>query len=218
MDGIKNEVYRIKEAVQDGSTQECRNYIPIRLVTIIEQFFRVMIVDGRISKRTNASGSVSVSTLVDILEHFRGPQLSDDYGEIIDEDYGEAIRVFCREDNGCRYNEERVDVKFPKGPNMVIDELVSYVLGKSNAKASKWVGANTQSFQNVGVIRQYTGNFLDPPDMTKRYKQLFDTRHNLVHTLVDREFDIKHYFDLVERLFEVVERENPRHVQGSTGV
>ena len=161
-----------------------------------------MIVSNRIDRRPDIWNSVSVSTLVSIFELLGKPQS-------VDDDYGEAIRVFCKEDGKrCKYDTKTNSVRFLKEQAMVIDELVLVVLERANPNVSKWINAQAQSFQNVKAIECYATNFLDDK-IVKQYQELFDTRHNLVHTLNIRQFTVLDYFDLVEKLFATVENENP---------
>ena len=199
--GVKNELCQLSASLSD-STKECKNYIPVRLVTIIEQFFRVMIVLGRIDRRPDIWNPVSVSTLISIFEHCGKPQS-------IDDNYGETIRVFCKgDDKRCKYDTKTNNVRFLKDHCAAIDDLVLGVLKEPNPNVSKWINAQTQSFQNVKAIECYAANFLDTKKV-KQYMELFDTRHNLVHTLNGVRFDASGCFDLVEELFAAVESENP---------
>lgn len=38
----------MRRSVDSGSTSECENYTTIRLVTMVEQFFRIMVKEGRL--------------------------------------------------------------------------------------------------------------------------------------------------------------------------
>lgn len=196
---VKNEFKRFESAVLANSTQECENYIPICLMTIIEQFFRAMIATNKIRKREPVGKWISTSTLVDICEYYGKSQTTDD-------NYADAIRVFCRKNNSrCQYDEQRNSVKFD---NLgVIEDLVVYVLDKENPKVQKWIVAYTQSFQSVHAIEPYAKNLLSDKNVREKYSLLFDTRHNLVHTLNERSLTILDYFDMVKQLFTNVEKQ-----------
>lgn len=201
LDDVKNEFRRFKNTViKDGSMQDCANYVPIRLVTIIEQFFRAMMIEGKIRRRDSVDSWVSVSTLVDIFEYHKKPQLNDD-GSIYD--YAGEIAVFCDRDNRCDYDDRKNSVILQNVG--AIEDLVSSILGPENADVSKWIEAYTQSFQSVRAIEKYAKDFFDKKEIREDYSALFDTRHNLVHTLSGRSFNASHYLDLVDKLFKKVE-------------
>ena len=195
---VKKEFERFESAVLANSTQECKNYIPIRLVTIVEQFFRAMIATGKIHKHGPADKWISTSTLVDICEYHGKPQTPND-------DYADAIRVFCKKSSRCNYNEETNSVSFDN--EGVIVDLISRVLDKENPKVKKWIVAYTQSFQSVNAIAPYAKSLLSDTNVREKYSLLFDTRHNLVHTLNERSLTIHDYFDMVKRLFTSVEKQ-----------
>lgn len=75
---VKNEFRRFESTVLANSTQEWQNYIPIRLATIIEQFFRAMIATDKIRRRGSVGKWISTSTLVDICEYHEKFQTVDD--------------------------------------------------------------------------------------------------------------------------------------------
>ena len=199
-DDVKNEFQRFKNSTINNLTEECENYVLIRLITIVEQFFRAMLAAGRISRRPDIWNEVSVSLLVDIFENYKAQD--------IDDDYGEGIRVFCKKNNnGYNYDTKKDSIKFQKEQDVTIGNLVTAVLGKRNEKVVEWIKAQTQPFQSVKAIECYTGTFLDDYNEAKKYTMLFNTRHSLTHTLSNKQLDMT-YFDLIERLFVEVENNN----------
>lgn len=79
----------------------------------------------------------------------------------------------------------------------MIEDLVVYVLNEENPKVKKWIVAYTQSFQSVHAIESYAKNLLSDKNVREKCALLFDTRHNLVHTLNERSLTICDYFDMV---------------------
>ena len=198
-DDVKNEFQQFKNTVLNNSTKECENYVPIRLITITEQFFRAMLAAGRINRRPDIWNDVSVSFLVDVFENDTPP--------LTDDDYGEDIRVFGKKNSSCTYDTKKDSIKFTYDQDTTISNLVMHILSARNAGIIEWIKAQTQPFQSVKAIDCYAGTFLDDQNEAKKYTALFNTRHNLIHTLSNKKLDMT-YFDLVERLFAEVENNN----------
>lgn len=191
---------------------ECKNYVPIRLVTIIEQFFRIMKKMDRIgaidvqhitlkSLRSKPK-PVSLSILVDIfVHHGNEPKIGSD-------DYEESIHNFCDDaSNNCRFNTMTYNVEFNDVAN--IEKLIRYVLlGTYSQDIFDWIAVHTYSFQSVSAIKNYAGNLFNDSNTLEKYTRLFDARHSMVHTLGNRDPDIQ-WFDLVKDLFKKVKTENP---------
>lgn len=175
------------------------NYIPIHIVTIIEQFLRVMIKKGRIKHKGRIS-VISISTLVAVFEDIYNHNLRDE------PNHAENIRVFCISNDKCRYNPINNNVIFKN--TMVIGELVEYVLGMKDKDVAEWLELYCYSFQNIGVIEPYVGTLFEDKDITTKYMMMFDTRHNLVHTLNKLKFNKKEYFNMVRTLFKKIEDNN----------
>lgn len=85
---MRGELADLKKSVGSGSTTECENYTTIRLVTLVEQFFRIMIKDGRLKgyKLHNSKmNQISSSVIGDIFKnHVKKPGFAEvDYDETI---------------------------------------------------------------------------------------------------------------------------------------
>lgn len=215
--GVEKELDLLKNAVNNNLMHECKNYISIRLVTIIEQFFRIMkklgkfgIIDvyhvklyqSKSKKPKTMPKPTSLSILVDIFVH-HGNQ-----ARIGSDAYKESIRDFCdNKNNNCTFNAMTYNVEFSKITD--IRELVEYVLlGKYSQNVFEWIAVHTHSFQTVRVIKKYAGNLFDDDNTLEKYTRLFDARHSTVHTLSGRNPDTQ-WFDLVKYLFKTVKTENP---------
>lgn len=206
---VRNELDKLKNSVDEGLTKECTNYIPIRLVTLIEQFFRIMIKTNRLESKKNEScdrfpqSEISISTLNELFKQYNNQKPFED------QDYSEDIRIYCSNDtnsnNYPKYNKNKNSIKFKNIKQ--IDCLVKDVLGEENKNLSDWIYVHTQTFQSVQSIESYSKIFTG--NVRKEYICLFDTRHNLVHTLGERSFDKYGYFDLVQDLFNDVEDKHP---------
>ena len=100
---MRGELAGLKKSVDGGSTAECENYTTIRLVTLVEQFFRIMIKDGRLKgyKLYNPKmNQISSSVMGDIFKHHIKKPGSEkvDYDETICRFYSVAANV-----GACRF-------------------------------------------------------------------------------------------------------------------
>ena len=210
--GVFNELARFKKSIDNNTTHECENYVPIRLVTIIEQFFRVMMKLGRLGritvrkqkdlkKKVWVPKAISITTLVDIFVH------NDTRKMIETEDYEEFITQFCDDQsNNCEFNTMTYNVEF--NDETEIKKLVEYVLPSYDHDIFEWIAVHTHSFQSPQAIKQYAGTLFDDDATAEKYSQLFDTRHIAVHTFNGKPLD-PNWFNLVSDLFVVVEKEHP---------
>lgn len=206
---MRGELVDLKKSVAVGSTAECENYTAIRLVTLVEQFFRVMIKDGRLKdyKRYNTKmNRISSSVMGDIFKHHvKKPGFTKvDYDETICRFYSVAANA-----GPCKFFGDSRVVEFPNVRE--IDRLVSHILGAPDNDISEWSYAHTQTFQHVYRVQRYAGNMFKTKNAISRYTKFFDTRHVLVHTLNPRSPTTSDYFGMVEDLFDKVERENPQN-------
>ena len=106
---------------------------------------------------------------------------------------------------GTFYDSRVVQFHDPKE----MDVMVGQLLGVPDSDISEWIYAHTQTFQHVYRIQHYVGGMFKDKNTISRYTKFFDTRHVLVHTLNTRSPVTSDYFDMVEDLFDTVERENP---------
>ena len=203
---MRGELADLKKSVAGGSTAECENYAAIRLVTLVEQFFRVMIKDGRLKnyKYYNTKmNQISSSVIGDIFRHHVKPEFRMvDYDETICRFYSVAANV-----GPCKFFENTRVVQFPSIRE--IDRLVAHILGAPDNNISEWIYAHTQTFQHVYRVQHYAGNMFRDKNTISRYTKFFNTRHVLVHTLNPRSPATLDYFGMVEDLLDRVERENP---------
>ena len=206
---MRRELADLKKSVAAGSTTECENYTTIRLVTLVEQFFRIMIRDGRLKdyKLNNPKmNQISSSVMGDIFKHHvKKPGFAKvDYDETICRFYSITANV-----GPCKFFGDSRVIQFPNVQE--IDRLVNHILGVPDNDISEWIYAHTQTFQHVYRVQYYAGNMFKDKGTISRYTKFFDTRHVLVHTLNPRPPATSNHFDMVEDLFDRVERENPQH-------
>ena len=203
--GVRGELADLKKSVAGGSTAECENCATIRLVTLVEQFFRIMIKDDRLKGykiRNSKMSQISSSVMGDIFRHHAKKRESADYDETICRFYSAAANV-----GSCKFFEDSRVVQFPNVQE--IDRLVNGILGAPNNDISEWIYVHTQTFQHVYRVQHYAGDMFRNKNTRSMYTKFFDTRHVLVHTLNLRPPDTSGYFGMVEDLFDRVERENP---------
>lgn len=169
--------------------------------TLIEQFFRVMIKEKRISV-PEAKTRVSISILESLFQQLQQkPKAGEAYTR------AEDIRLACKKTKNCHCNDDRHSVRFDGMSSR--DELVTRLMGKPDQDASEWIRLYSLSLQSVDDISNYTGNLLDSPDLRIEYSEFFGTRNRLAHSLTSKQVNVTRYFYLTELLFKEVEKTNP---------
>ena len=150
MTDVVVEFYRLDE-ILESTDQHTRNYAVIRLVTIIEQFFR------------------------------------------------KAIELKIKNDVSGNYIPEQVTLDKHTFMNM-----------KSITK--EILVASSYSFQNVSEIKQRAKEFdLGNPfayphnvNVEKEFEKFFQLRHNVVHTVMPANIELKRYYQITENLIKHV--------------
>ena len=209
LDGVEKELDALKNALDDDLTSICKNYVPIRLVTIIEQFFRIMKKQGKFGSidvyhvgPKKVPKPISLSILTDIFVH-HGNRI-----EIKSDAYKEGIQNFCDDkNNNCKFDAVTYNIEFSEDAD--IKKMVEDVLlGEYSQNIFEWIAVHTHSFQTARVIKKHAGDLLDDDDALEKYTRLFDARHSMVHTLSSRTLD-NQWFDLVKDLFNAIKAKNP---------
>ena len=211
LDGVEKELDALKNALDDDLTSICKNYVPIRLVTIIEQFFRIMKKQGKFGsidvyhvslKSKKVPKPISLSILTDIFVHHGNRT------EIKSDAYKESIQNFCDDkNNNCKFDAVTYNIEFSEDAD--IKKMVEDVLlGEYSQNIFEWIAVHTHSFQTARVIKRHAGDLLDDDGALEKYTRLFDARHSMVHTLSSRTLD-NPWFDLVKDLFNAIKAKNP---------
>ena len=74
MAGVRGKLADLRRSVDGGSTSECESYTAIRLATMAEQFFGIMVREGRPKdyKLNSKMNRMSSSVMGDIVRHHAG--------------------------------------------------------------------------------------------------------------------------------------------------
>ena len=186
---VRDSFTDLKTAYDSGSMTHCTNYIPIRLVTLIEQFCRVAYKQRRLKYNWKpAPPPVTTHILIDIFQRFC-PNIKYTDCEL-------GIRMY----GNLNYpHDDKVRLK----SDADVQELVTTVLGRAHPDAAEWICLCMLSFQNVKSIKNKL-NVLLSPGQEAKLNELFGRRHTVVHTLSDRQAG-KAAFDVVESLFTLIE-------------
>ena len=171
-DEVWSSFRNLKELHESECMAPCASYIPIRLVTIIEQFCRVTFKRRKLTYEKEWSASpIAVPILVDVLCRF-DPDIK--RGECENRIREYRRRVNKSTDGGIRL----------KSDNEVC-RLVESVLEEQNAEAAEWIRLYTLSFQNLRSIKDKLDVGITR-EMGERCDELFGMRHAAAHTLSDR--------------------------------
>lgn len=172
LDEVWSSFWDLKKSYESEDMALCANYIPIRLVTIIEQFCRVTFKRRKLTyKKEWSSSPIAVPILAD---------------------------VFCRVDPGIKRDEcedrireyrDRINKSTDGGIRLKSDgevcRLVECVLEEQNAEATEWIRLYTLSFQNLKSIKDRLDVGITR-EVGERCDELFGIRHAAAHTLSDR--------------------------------
>ncbi len=141
----------------------CANYIPIRLVTTMEQVCRVTFKRRRLTyKKEWSPPHIAVPILADVFCRV-DPSIKSDECE-------DGIREYR-----CRVNKS-TDGGIRLKSNGEVYRLAECVLKKQNAEAAEWIRLYTLSFQNLKSIKDKLGTGITR-EIGERCDELFGMRH-----------------------------------------
>ena len=195
------EFYRLEALTTDSMKEHEKKYVIIRLVTVIEQFFReiLRIHLTKNSVKEHSDIIVKRSLLVDCFTS-NPPIKSDNASQkkIIEN----LINKFTkpRKDSCVLVTQNGLDCIFSKNPILHLKEKII-----STACSFQSIYA----IENQPEIRNFLTNFFETTQAKTHlkkndYETLFDVRHMLVHTLADKKLDIAKYLTGFEIMFEYV--------------
>ena len=204
------ELYQLKEFTVDTAEEYQKNYAIVRMVTIVEQFFRE-IVRWKMRKMPEPIPDNSIglekSLIIDAFRQygFGWPGSEGvDYEQLV-EDFitkNQKHGVECSSDGG------NISMKHP-----IIDELIKHVGRHNTFGLKELLISSSFSFQNTYLIEKNMRHFdilvfaneqVSAGLKKEDYDELFDARHVVVHTFNKTGLDIKKYLARIWRMFEYV--------------
>lgn len=192
---VRKSLKDLKKSHEDGCMEHCGNYVTIRLVTLIEQFCRIVYRRRRLKYDWKKSPRITIQILVDVFQRFK-PGIEHDECE-------HKIRLF-----GAR-NGENIDGRIRLKSDNEVRDLVKAVLGKHNSDAEEWIRLYMLSFQSVKSIKTKLSVSFSLTQINDLNK-LFGKRNAAVHASSDTQVD-ESAFGMVESLLKLInDGDSPR--------
>ena len=195
------EFYRLETLTTDNMKEHEKKYVIIRLVTVIEQFFREILRIHLTKNGVKEHSDITVkrSLLVDCFTS-NAPIKSDNVSQkkIID-GLIDKFTIPCN-DSYVLVTPKSLDCIFSKNPILHLKEKII---------STACPFQSIYSIENRPEIRDLLTDFFEATQAKthlKRndYETFFDVRHMLVHTLADKKLDIVKYLAGFETMFEYV--------------
>ena len=185
---IRDSFNNLRTSYESGRMDHCTNYIPIRLVTLIEQFCRVVHKQGQ-AKYDWDYRPVSLPILVDVFQRFK-PDIKDCEFKI------RMYRTHAGSQTGTD------DVIRLRSDDDVCN-LVESVLSEPNQEVFEWIRLYMLSFQSLKSIKdELEVSF--PQLMNVECNKLFSIRHAVAHTMSDHQVS-RSMFVMVDSLLHMIE-------------
>lgn len=194
LDGVRDQLNDLKKLYESGHMKYCTNYIPIRLVAIIEQFCRVAYKHNN-TKHGWRYRPVAMPILIDIFQQFK-PDIK--YAE-----FDSRIREY-RAQKSAKLQASTGDCLNFKSAKDVC-ELVKFILGEANNDTVEWIHLCMLSFQNLKDIKDKLGVSF-PAQVNERCNKLFGIRHAVAHTTSDHQVG-QDAFAMVDSMFDAITTE-----------
>ena len=198
-----NELGRLKKLYLNENSECDENYVPIRLVTIIEHFFRTLL-KRRLVNEPKFKPKITINYHLLLNSLNTAIQKCVDNDTVPESSLDEAIDRYANK-NAMQAVPDRIE--FDNA--WVLDYLIEDVCGHY-----WWHGirediqASSVSFQNTHSIKEHFKAVFDVVDEEK-YHKFFNIRHTLVHTLNAPDITIDDYFEMAEDLMlTALEQEN----------
>ena len=203
------ELYQLEESIADTAKECQKNYAIVRMVTIVEQFFREIVrLKMRKMPELIPDNSISLEKSL-IIDAFRQYGFGWPGSECMD--YEELVEDFITENQ--KHGVKRLPDSSISMKHTIIDELIKHVgkhhtLGlKELLISSSFPFQSTHSIENnmkrFGIsvfVNEQASMGLKKED----YDELFDARHMAVHTFNKTGLDIKTYQERIWCMFEYV--------------
>lgn len=200
-DEVWDSLRDLKASYRSGHMVHCSNYVTIRLVTLIEQFCRIVYRRRCLEYDwKQAPPPITIQILVDVFRRFK-PDINHEKCEF-------KIRLYGSRSN--RGTDDKIRLK----SNDEVRDLVKTVLGKQDPDAEEWIRLYMLSFQSVKSIKDRLG-VLFTEEQHRGINELFGRRNTVVHTPSDRQVN-KSTFVMVESLFQLIDSEVRTRVVGAS--
>ena len=185
---IRDSFNNLRTLYESGRMDHCTNYISIRLVTLIEQFCRVVYKQGQ-AKYDWDYRPVSLPILVDVFQRFK-PDIKDCEFKI--RMYRTHVGLQTGTDDVIRLRSDD-DVY----------NLVKSVLNEPNQEVFEWIRLYMLSFQSLKSIKDAL-EVSFPPLMNMECNKLFSIRHAVAHTMSDHQVS-RNVFVMVDSMLHMIE-------------
>ena len=204
------ELYQLEALTADMAEEYQKNYAIVRMVTIVEQFFRE-IIRWKMRKMSEPipdnSISLEKSLIIDAFRQYGFGWLGSEsvgYEQLV-EDFitkNQKHGVKCSSDGGNIFMK-----------HLIIDELIKHVSRHTTFGLKELLISSSFSFQNTHLIEKnmryfdisvFANEQVSVGLKKEDYDELFDARHVAVHTFNKTGLDIKTYLARIWHMFEYV--------------
>ena len=203
------ELYQLEEFTTDTVKEYQKNHTTVRIVTIVEQFFRE-IVRLKIQEKPELIPDDSIGLEKSlIIDAFR--QYGFGWPGSEGMDYEQLVEDFITKNQkhgvGCLYDGS-ISMK-----HTIIDKLIKHVGRHHTFGLKELLISSSFSFQSTHLIENNMKRFDISVFVNEQasmglkkedYDELFDARHMVVHTFNKTGLDIKTYLERIWRMFEHV--------------
>ena len=203
------ELYQLEESMADTAKECQKNYAIVRMVTIVEQFFREIVrLKMRKMPELIPDNSISLEKSL-IIDAFRQYGFGWPGSECMD--YEKLVEDFITENQ--KHGVKRLPDSSISMKHAIIDELIKHVGRHHTLGLKELLISSSFPFQSTHSIENNMKRFdilvfaneqafmgLKKED----YDELFDARHVVVHTFNKTGLDIKIYLERIWRMFEYV--------------
>lgn len=190
---IRDSLNNLRISYESGHMDHCTNYIPIRLVTLIEQFCRIVHKQGR-AKYDWDYRPVSLPILVGVFKRFK-PDIKDCEFK---------IRMYRTHDG----SQTEADGIIRLRSDDDVCNMVESVLNEPNQEVFEWIRLYMLSFQSLKSIKDKL-EVSFPPLMNVECNKLFSMRHAAAHTLSDHQVS-RSMFVMVDSMLHMIESTQKR--------
>ena len=208
---ILSDFYQLRLDIIKTQAESMQRYAIIRTVTIIEQFFRAIVVlklsdvgeTGEIEEIIIQENIILLKTLiVSALEQQDEAESSEEICKCVEQ----FIKTSLKDHTGCNITNDTVTI-----PIMQLKELIEACSEHPVYILRYVLIATSFSFQNTNLINYnmkklkiFTKTDVFFGEKKRKFDNLFDARHVLIHSIGKTNLDIQPYFELIETLFQDV--------------
>ena len=197
--------YQLQHTVTESHSEYVRRYAIIRLVTIVEQFFREIIVfklsEGRqIKEKKIGLFKQHVITAIKWQEQVEPNVTSDDVWQ-------DVVKFVDRHsEDGTKYDSQTEKITIPVN---LLKEMICDCCKRPVFMLRHILVATSYSFQSTKQINLQMiefNVFTDDDKLTDETRieldRLFEARHILIHSMGEVNLDVRPYFSSLETLFQ----------------